>query len=118
MYSYDTESVYQALKVPVYQRSGLSAAQFVVLQFEDVRVEGLLATGQILLLVESSAVGLQGAQVLHTSLSGGGCLSEARAELQLVGRRRGAALYLLPQVQTVTLVVLRRCRTKILQKKN
>jgi len=24
MYSYDTESVYQALKVPVYQRSGLS----------------------------------------------------------------------------------------------
>ena len=23
MYSYDTESVYQALKVPVYQRSGL-----------------------------------------------------------------------------------------------
>ncbi len=24
MYSYDTESVYQALKVPVYQRSGLT----------------------------------------------------------------------------------------------
>ena len=86
-------------------------AQFVILQVEEVGVEGLLTSGQILLLVESSAVGLQGGEVLHTSLSGGGCLSEARAELQLVGRRRGTALYLLPQVQTVTMVVLRRCRT-------
>ncbi len=56
-----------------FQHSAVSiqpflAAELVVLQVEDVLVEGLLATRLILLCAPCSLVGLDGAQVLDTRL--------------------------------------------------
>ena len=66
-------------------------AEFVVLQVEDVGVEGLLATRGVLLGVESSAVSLQGGEVLDADCGSLRGLCETGACLEFVSRRSGGA---------------------------
>ena len=100
-----------------FQHSAVSiqpflAAELVVLQVEDVLVEGLLAARSVLLGLEGSGVCLDGREVLHAGMRGSRGGRQTLLEFQLVRRERvRIARYLLAQEEAVTLVVGGRCRT-------
>ena len=91
--------------------SGVLCVVRLATHFPQVRVEGLAAVGVVLLRLVRTLVSSDGGQVGSTVLNHCAYRGETltRDDLQFVQRSR--TLGFLPQEDTVTIGVLRRCRT-------